>query len=156
METQERLEVRHSVQRAIALYESAGKEETLSRIGSGKSSLVEGQRFVFALDLDGNLLAHPFSKNLVGRNLTGLVDSEGRAFIKKIITTARNRGYGYTDYFWPLTDSKEELHKTVFFERVDEMVFCSGFYHPHHSNVSSNSKEHYPTDLFELLKYLGA
>ncbi len=38
METRERLEVRHWIQGAIALYESAGKEETLARIANPEVS----------------------------------------------------------------------------------------------------------------------
>ncbi|MEN6439113.1 MAG: cache domain-containing protein [Syntrophobacter sp.] len=128
MDTQERLEVRRWVRKAIALYESAGKEETLERIGDREGPFIEGKRYIFALDPDGNLLAHPYSKQLVGQNLAGLRDSEGRAFIDKLLTTAKKRGYGYTDYNWQFPDSKEELNKTVFFEQVDGMILCSGFY----------------------------
>jgi cytochrome c len=128
MDTRERLEVRHWVQRAIALYESAGKEDTLARVADPEGPFIRGSRYIFALGLDGNLLAHPFSKQLVGQNLTGLRDSEGRSFIRKLIATAKTRGYGFAEYKWPVPDSKEELHKTVFFEQVDEMVLCSGFY----------------------------
>ena len=128
METRERLEVRHWIQGAIALYESAGKEETLARIANPEGQFIWGKRYIFALDLEGNLLAHPFSKQLVGKNLTDLRDSEGKSFIRKLLATAKTRGYGFADYMWPVPDSKEELHKTVFFERVDGMVLCSGFY----------------------------
>ncbi len=128
MDTRDRLQVRHWVQKAIALYENMGKEETLLRIGDREGPFIEGKRYIFALDLDGNLLAHPYMEHLVGQNLAGLRDSEGRAFIKKVLTTAKKRGYGYTDYNWPLPVSKREFYKTVFFERVDSMVLCSGFY----------------------------
>ncbi len=128
MDTRERLEVRHLVQETIALYENAGKQETLARIADREGPFIRGERYVFALDLDGNLLAHPFSKQLVGQNLTDLRDSKGRSFIRKLVAKAKARGYGFIDYMWPLPDSKKESHKTVFFERVDGMVLCSGFY----------------------------
>ncbi|MGA2401523.1 MAG: cache domain-containing protein [Syntrophobacteraceae bacterium] len=128
METRERLEARHWVQEAITLYESAGKGETLARIADPEGPFIQGKRYIFALDLEGNLLAHPFSKQLVGQNLTDLRDSEGKSFIRKLLHTARTRGYGFADYTWPVPDSREVLHKTVFFERVDGMVLCSGYY----------------------------
>jgi len=128
MDTAERLEVRHWVQEAISLYEREGKEKALARISDPGGPFIQGKRYVFALDLEGNLIAHPFSKHLVGQNLAGCRDSEGRTFIRKVVATAKNRGYGYAEYRWPVPDFSEELHKTVFFEQVDGVVFCSGFY----------------------------
>lgn len=128
MDTRERLEVRHWVQKAITLYESAGKEDTLGKIGDPEGPFIQNKCYIFALDLEGNLLAHPFSKQLVGQNLIGLRDSAGRNFIQKLIATAKTRGYGFAEYEWRVPDSKEEFHKTVFYERVDGIVLCSGFY----------------------------
>ena len=128
MDTRERLAVRYLVQKAIALYESAGKAETLARIADPEGPFIRGERYIFALDLEGSLLAHPFSKQLVSLNLTDLRDSDGRSFIRKVLATARTRGYGFADYQWQVPNSKEELYKTVFFERVEEIVLCSGFH----------------------------
>ena len=110
------------------MYERAGKEETLARIGDSEGQFTQGGRYIFALDLEGNLLAHPSSKQLVGQNLTDLTDSDGRRFIRELLATVKTRGYGFADYKWPVLDSKEELHKTVFFERVDGMVLCRVFH----------------------------
>ena len=129
-ETSERLEARRWVQRAIVFYESTGKEKTLAQIADPKGPYVDGDRYIFALDIEGKLLAHPFSKRLMGRNLTDLRDSEGRCFIRKLLAKATAKGYGFVDYVWPLPISEEERFKTAFFERVDGMVLCSGFYAP--------------------------
>ncbi len=128
MDTRERIDIRHWVQKAIAFYERTGKEETLARITDPRGPFIDGKRYVFALDLEGKLLAHPFSTQLLGRNLVDLTDSEGRSFIRKLLSKVRKRGYGFVEYMWPVPDSEEELYKTVFFERVDGMVLCSGYY----------------------------
>ncbi|MCE5334122.1 MAG: cache domain-containing protein [Desulfobacteraceae bacterium] len=127
-DTNERLEVRHWVQKAIRLFNSDGREEILSRISDPRGPLVDGRRYVFALSMGGELLAHPFSKQLVGSNLIDRKDSGGKSFIRKLLETAKNRGYGFIEYEWPTPDSRADLHKTLFFERVDGMVLCSGFY----------------------------
>jgi signal transduction histidine kinase len=128
MDTRECLEIRHWVQKAIAFLESSGKEETLARIADPKGPFIDGERYIFALDLEGKLLAHPFSKKLVGRNLKDLRDSVGSCFIRKLLAKASKRGYGFVDYIWPVPSAEEERIKTVFFERVDGMVLCSGYY----------------------------
>ena len=128
MDTRKRLETRHWVQKAVALYENLGKEKTLEQIADPQGPFTDGERYIFALDLEGKLLAHPFSRALVGRDLADLRDSEGRSFIRKLLVGAKNRGCGFIDYKWPVPNSAEQRYKTVFFERVDGMVLCSGFY----------------------------
>jgi len=128
METRERLEIRLWVQKAIALYESSGKDELLRQIADPQGQFIREKRYIFALDIDGKLLAHPFSKPLVGMNLLDLKDCDGKTFVRRMIATSRNRGYGFADYKWRSLDSKEEYQKTVFFERVDQIVLCGGIY----------------------------
>jgi signal transduction histidine kinase len=128
METRGRLEIRLWVQKAIALYESAGEDEVLRQIADPQGQFIQDKRYIFALDIEGKLLAHPFSKPFVGMNLLELKDCEGRTFVRKMVATAKTRGYGFTDYKWQAPDSKEEFQKTIFFERVDQIVLCGGFY----------------------------
>ena len=128
MDNRECLAVRYWVQKAVALFENAGKVETLARIADPEGPFIQDKRYVFALDIEGNLMAHPFRKELVGHNLITLRDCEGRNFVQKLLTTAQNRGYGFSDYKWQVPNSKDALHKTVFFERVDGIVLSSGFY----------------------------
>jgi signal transduction histidine kinase len=128
METFERLEIRYWVQNAIALYESDGEDEVLRQIADPDGRFIQKELYIFALDTKGTLLAHPFSTTLVGANLLDYRDCNGKPFIRKIIATAKNRGYGFADYSWRLPNSEEDLNKTVFFERVHRIVLCSGFY----------------------------
>lgn len=127
-DTRERMEVRHCVQEAIGMFQREGKEETLSKISDPHGPFIQGERYVFALSPGGNLIAHPFSKTLLDKNLTTQRDSEGKSFIRKLLETANSRGYGYVEYKWPSPGSIEDLHKILFFERVDGMILCSGFY----------------------------
>jgi signal transduction histidine kinase len=127
METRERLEIRLWVQKAIAVYERAGEDEILRQIANPQSQFIQDKRYIFALDIEGKLLAHPFSKPFVGMNLLELKDCDGRTFVRKMVSTARTRGYGFADYKVQPPDSKEGFQKTVFFERIGEIVLCGGF-----------------------------
>ena len=128
METRERREVKHSVKKAITLHRSFGKKETLALVADPKGPFIEGERYVFALDTDGRLLAHPYSKELVGRSLVNLQDSQGQSFVREMLTKVKRSGNGFIGYMWPVPDTKEELYKIVFFEKVDGLILCSGFY----------------------------
>ena len=128
LETQERIEVRKWVQDAIALYENAGKETLLREVADSRGRFVSRERYIYALNTHGTMVAHPMEPELTGRNLIDLRDSEGNDFIRKIVDTAKTKGYGYRDYKWRSPRSEDELPKTVFFERVAGIILCSGFY----------------------------
>ena len=133
MNTDERIEVRKSVQDAIGLYEKAGKETLLKEIADPRGRFVADDRYIFALDTNGTMAAHPIEPGLTGKNLMNLRDSEEKAFIRKIVNTAKAKGYGFADYRWHSPGSKDDLRKTVFFERVDGIILCSGFYNQQES-----------------------
>ena len=143
MNNQECMEVRKWVEVAVSLFENAGKEAVLAEIADPQGRFVLNDRYIFALTPIGTMLAHPVESELTGKHLMGLKDSEGKAFIRTIVSTAKTKGYGFTDYMWRSPGSHSELHKTVFFERVDGMILCSGFY---------TSNEDY---LDSLLKWCG-
>ncbi|HIJ69368.1 MAG TPA: hypothetical protein HPP81_09735 [Deltaproteobacteria bacterium] len=68
MEAREQIEGRNRVQEAIAFYESAGKEATLRGIDKPDGQFVRNERHLFAVDLEGNMLAHPIKKDLTRRS----------------------------------------------------------------------------------------
>jgi signal transduction histidine kinase len=128
LDTRERIAARKWVQEAIRFYESAGADALLAEMEKPDGRFAVGDRCVFALDTHGTMLAHPLERDLKGKVLTGLKDSDGKAFIQKIIDITNGRGYGFIEYRWPHPESGKEMGKTVFFEKVDRIIFCSGFY----------------------------
>ena len=146
MNTNERIEVRRWVQDAIALYENAGQETLLREIADSRGRFVSGERYIFALDLTGTMVAHPTEPELTGKNLIDLRDSTGNAFIRKIVGKANKKGYGYMDYKWHSPGSEDDLPKTVFFERIDGIILCSGFYSPQTTLLDT---------IYKCLQYYG-
>ena len=59
MEASGKIEVRNYVEEAVAFYETAGKEATLREIDKPNGQSVRNERRLFAVDLEGNMLAHP-------------------------------------------------------------------------------------------------
>ncbi|RXJ91573.1 chemotaxis protein [Arcobacter sp. CECT 8983] len=51
-------------------------------------------------DLDLNMLMHPVSKSLVGRNVSDVKDPEGKFFFKDIKKLAKSKGTGLITYVW--------------------------------------------------------
>lgn len=128
METRERIAARKWVQKAIALYESGGEKAVLAEIADPQGLFILGDRYIFALDIRGTVLAHPVAHKMTGRVVIDLKDSDGKDFVRRIVDVSNRRGYGFIDYKWHRPGSKEESRKTAFFEKIDTIIFCSGFY----------------------------
>jgi len=128
MEGHKHIEVRNRVQEAIVFYETAGKEATLREIDKPDGQFVHNGHYLFAVDMEGNMLAHPVAGKLAGRSAIDLRDCCGKSFIRKIVNVAKTRGYGFTEYEWEVPGRDVNRLKTTFFERVDGIVLCCGFY----------------------------
>jgi cytochrome c len=116
------------VQRAKAFYNSTGKSIALAEFNNPRGQFVQKQQYIFVLDLDGNMLAHGMNHFFAGNNFTGVKDSNGKEFIREIVETAKTKGTGWTDYIWFDPISKKELPKSLYFEKIDDLIICCGTY----------------------------
>jgi cytochrome c len=121
-------DARSWVDEAIAFYRATGKEIALVEFSSPRGRFVRGEQYVYALDTNGVMLAHPVNEEFVGKDFYRVQDPDGKSFIKEIIDTANTRGFGWVDYRWYDPATKREQPKTVYFEKVDNIIFCSGVY----------------------------
>ncbi|WP_299964322.1 cache domain-containing protein [uncultured Roseobacter sp.] len=90
------------LERAVALYEAEGIDALIAAV-SDKSNADFHDRdlYVFVSEIDGNFVAHGVNAALVGRDLSGLTDANGNAFIAEMNEVARSSGEGWVDYHWP-------------------------------------------------------
>lgn len=71
----------------------------------------EGQFFVY--DYDGTNLVSPRQTDLIGRDLTGLADSQGTPVVDEFIRIAR-QGAGYHEHLWPKPSTGDEARMITF------------------------------------------
>lgn len=76
------------------------QEEALEAFNDIDGSYVEGNRYVFAYDFEGNTLALPFQPELLGANRINITDSNGEEYIRDMIALAQ-RGDGFVYYIKP-------------------------------------------------------
>ncbi|HAM32823.1 MAG TPA: hypothetical protein DDX05_09260 [Deltaproteobacteria bacterium] len=89
---------------------------TVFEINKKEGKFVSKNTYVFLVDLEGLLLAHPFNQQYIGMDMTGNKDSNGRLFVQDYIAVAKSKGEGWTEYMYP---TPEELKKpTPFKEKV--------------------------------------
>ena len=126
--TREQEKVMKWVEKAMVFYKASGKDIALAEFSHPRGQFVKDQRYVFVLDFNGIMLAHGINEKYVGKNFLDLKDSDGKSFIREILETAKTKGSGWVEYKWYHPVTKEERPKTVYAEKIDDIVICSGVY----------------------------
>ncbi|HYA14612.1 MAG TPA: cache domain-containing protein [Syntrophales bacterium] len=122
------LESKEWVVKAIAFYKKVGQTIALAEFSNSKGSFVKDDKYVFVLNLKGTMLAHGANEKYVGQNWMDVQDPTGKKFIQEIIKSALSRGSGWVEYEWHSPVTKDYLLKHVYFEKVDDLIICSGVY----------------------------
>ncbi|MCX5845874.1 MAG: cache domain-containing protein [Deltaproteobacteria bacterium] len=116
------------VQKALAFYKKAGKAIAMAEFTNPKGPFIEEDMYVFVLNLKGTMLAHGVNEKYIGQDFIDVKDSDGRSFIREIVEVGNTKGSGFVDYKWYNPVTKEDLVKHVYFEKVDDVLICSGVY----------------------------
>jgi signal transduction histidine kinase len=76
------------------------------------------------------VLAHPAVPKLVGKEQSGLKDSNGKMFFLEFLNVAKEKGEGWVDYTWPKPGEKTPSPKTTYVYKVPGMnvVIGAGVY----------------------------
>jgi len=84
--------------------------------------------YVFVLDMTGKMLSHGVNPALIGRDMSGLKDSDGKYFIKELLTIAKTKSNGWIDYNWSNPSTKKIEPKTTYFLKLDNVIILCGIY----------------------------
>lgn len=86
--------------------------------------------YIFAIDMEGNVLAHGGDLELVGTNQFYLKDSVGRYFIQEFIKLIKEKDEGWIEYKWRNYETFEIESKLTLLKRYDSKIFlgCGIYY----------------------------
>jgi len=115
------------VQKAKDFVKASGKDKSLKEFSNPKGQFVKDDLYIYVLDLNGKMLAHP-KADLVGKDFMVVKDADGKLFAVDIVKIAKDKGNGWVDYKWENPTTKAVDPKTVYFEKVDDVIICSGAY----------------------------
>jgi signal transduction histidine kinase len=116
------------VEQAISFYKTVGRDVAMAEFSNSNGMFVQDERYIFVLSLTGTMLAHGVNDKFVGLDFSDVKDSEGKPFNKEILETARTKGSGWVTYRWYHPRRKRLLPKTAYFQREDDLIFCSAVY----------------------------
>jgi cytochrome c len=121
-------EAKALIEKAIAFYKANGKEKALAEFSNPKGQFVKGELYVFIWSSTGTVLAHGTNQKLIGKDVSGLKDADGKLFVKEGMELANSKGSGWVDYKWTNPVTKKVEAKTTFVKKVDDLYFCCGIY----------------------------
>ena len=85
-----------------------GLYPAVAEINNKEGKFVTKNTSVFMMDLEGHLLAHPFNPQFIGRDITGVKDTNGKLFNQESITIAKTKGEGWTTYMYPTPEESKK------------------------------------------------
>lgn len=116
------------VTKAVALVKEAGKDKAVATFNDAKGPFVKGELYVFAFTMQGVTLAHPLNPKLVGKDLAELKDSDGKLFMKEMMSTASGPGKGWVDYNWTNPTTKKIEAKSSYVAKAGDIFVGCGIY----------------------------
>lgn len=123
-------EVTAKTKESAALVTEKGADAAKAEINKKDGQFVWKDTYVFMMDTDGVMLAHPVKPSLIGKNLLEVKDSKGKLFFQEFIDVAKKDGEGWVDYMWPKPGEKEDSEKTSYILLVPDtnVIVGAGIY----------------------------
>jgi len=116
------------VKKAIAYIKANDKEKALAEISNPKGKFVDRDLYIFVYDLKGVCVAHGFNQKMVGKDLSGMKDIDGKSYVKERIEIAKTKGHGWQDYKFTDPVSKKIEPKSAYVEKLDDLIIGCGIY----------------------------
>lgn len=121
-------EAKALVEKGIAFYKANGKDKALAEFSNPKGQFVKGELYIFIWSSTGTVLAHGTNQKLIGKDVSGLKDADGKLFVKEGMELATSTGSGWVDYKWTNPVTKKMEAKSTYVKKVDDLFFCCGIY----------------------------
>lgn len=116
---------------AAEMFAAQGLEATLAVLNDKAGPFVWKDTYVFCIDMESKaVLAHAVTPNLVGKNLMGTKDANGKLFFAEFHNVANGEGSGWVEYMWPKPGEKTPSPKTSYVYKVpgQNLFVAAGIY----------------------------
>jgi cytochrome c len=115
-------------ERVAASVAAQGTDATFKAITDKSKEFTDRDLYPFVYTMDGVNVAHGANSALVGKNLIGLKDQNGKFLIQEIVTVAKSEKPGWVDYKWPNPINKKIEDKSAYVIKVGDYAVGVGVY----------------------------
>jgi cytochrome c len=116
------------VKKGVAYIKANGPEKAYEEFTNG-ASFKERDLYLFVYDMTGKNLAHGANPKLVGKDLIGLKDPNGKLIIVMLTELAKTKGKGWSDEYMFRNPVSQKLEpKIAYLERVGDIFVGAGVY----------------------------
>jgi len=116
------------VKKGVAFIKANGPEKAAEEFTHGKS-FKDRDLYIVYTEFSGNVLAHGGNAKLVGKNLTGMKDSEGNPFFQMLLDLAKAKGKGWSGSYRFMNPATQKIEaKVMYLESVGETYVGVGIY----------------------------
>ncbi|WP_300317899.1 methyl-accepting chemotaxis protein [Idiomarina sp.] len=99
------------------LTEEEARQQAFNRLDDIR---YEGAEYIFTLNRQGEMVQHPFTKSLVGKNVLSYEDPEGTQLFLEMVDKARNNDRATVEYIWQKGSNANNLVPKISRIRVFE------------------------------------
>ncbi|MEX2297671.1 MAG: cache domain-containing protein [Dongiaceae bacterium] len=121
-------EAKDMVERAIDTYDAEGTG-SFAAMTAPSTEFVDRDLYIFVFDPNHRVVAHGTNAELIGDDVTLLVDANGKAFGLAFVERATPEG-AWVDYAWLDPLSGEIVAKSSWVVLHDDHIFGTGIYKP--------------------------
>lgn len=112
---------------AVSFIKENGIEAGIKAINDKKGPFVWKDTYVFLMDLEGKMLAHPVKPQLTqGGSLLEKSDANGKKHFAEFVKVATAKGEGWVDYMYSKPGMKAPKAKLSFIQRVGGTQYIVG------------------------------
>lgn len=116
------------VKKAVALINAEGPAKAYDEFTNGKS-FKDRDLYVIVYDFNGKNLAQGANPKLVGKDLIGLKDPDGKPIIQMFVDLAKTKGKGWVEGYKFLNPTTQKIeNKSMYLERVGDTLVGCGIY----------------------------
>lgn len=117
------------VKRVEAMFAKDGADATFKAVSDKTvAAFHDRDLYPFIYDMKGTCVAHGARPALIGKNLIGLKDQDGKYLIQEMVAIANGPGSGWVDYKWPNPLNNKIENKTSFVEKMGNYFVGVGVY----------------------------
>lgn len=104
-----------------------GIDAAIKSLGDKNGPFVWKDTYVFLMNMDGKMLAHPIKPALTEKaSLLEIKDTAGKPLFQEFIELANTKGKGWVDYMWPKPGQDDPVPKSSYIYRVPGTPYVLG------------------------------